>query len=192
MLGNHWEPGPVRVMVFNPNGEFREISRVENYFVRSMKIIQNHVVLLGNDDCLPTIFNISDPYSPTIVYNGLEWEYQNGFFYNNLAILSPRGAWGGSIIRLDYKIVDLNIPSSPTSSRMFTSDSWINGFVSDDFAFGKSYYHSSTISLLEGSNLSRFKTIATISEGGTFDGVTGAYPPYFIAGEQLWKLSTWE
>ncbi len=90
VLGDQWNPGPLRIMVYYPSGECRELSRVENFLVRKMTRIDNAIILLGNYYCLPTIFDISNPSSPILLYNGLEWEYQTGLFYNNLTILTPK------------------------------------------------------------------------------------------------------
>jgi len=188
VLGDQWEPGPLRVMVYYPNGEFEEISRVENYFVSKMTIIGNYVILLGNNDSLPTIFDISNPVSPRMVYNGIEWEYQTGFFYNRLTILTPKYGYGGNNIRLDYKVLDLSNPATPTQLNSFSADSWITGIVSDNIAYGNYYYHSQTISVLAGSISDNFHTVATVSEG-TIDGIGGIYPPYFVIGDRLWRLN---
>jgi len=188
VLGDQWEPGPLRVMVYYPNGEFEKISRVENYFVSKMTIIGNYVILLGNNDSLPTIFDISNPVSPRMVYNGIEWEYQTGFFYNRLTILTPKYGYGGNNIRLDYKVLDLSNPATPTQLNSFSADSWITGIVSDNIAYGNYYYHSQTISVLAGSISDNFHTVATVSEG-TIDGIGGIYSPYFVIGDRLWRLN---
>jgi len=188
VLGDQWNPGPLRIMVYNPSGEFRELSRIENYFVRKMTRIDDAIILLGNYECLPTIFDISNPSSPILLYNGLEWEYQTGFFYNHLTILTPKsGEYSGSSMRLVYKVLDLSNPANPSLKYPVAADSWITGVVSDSFAFGNYYFHTQTVSVLRGSISSSFQTVATVSEN-TIDGVGGAYPPFFIIGGRLWKL----
>ncbi len=188
ILVDQWKPGPIRIFNYSSNGNVKEISRIENYFVRKLSIIGNYMILLGNNDTLPTIFDISNPAEPRLVYNGLEWEYQNGFFYKQLVILTPQNGYGGNNIRLDYKIVNLSNPSSPTVLNQFPADSWITGLASDNLAFGNYYYHNQTISLLSGSIWSGFHTIATVSEGA-IEGITGIHPPYFIVGSKLWRLN---
>jgi len=187
ILGDPWEPGPLRIMVYYPTGDCQELTRVKNYFVRKMTIIGNTIILLGNSESLPTVFDISNPAWPRLLYNGLEWEYQTGFFYNNLIILTPRYGSGGNNVRLDYKVLDLSNPGNPLPMRSFTADSWITGITSDNSAFGNYYCHTQTISVLNGSISSEFQTIATVSEN-TIDGVSGAFPPYYLIGNQLWKL----
>lgn len=187
ILGDPGEPGPLRVMVYRPTGEYRELSRVQNYFVRSMTGIGNAVVLLGNSDCLPTVFDISDPASPALLYNGLEWGYQTGFFYNRLAILTPRTGSGGNIIQLEYKVLDLSNPVSPRPMNPIISDSWITGLASDSIAYGNCYVRYLTINILSGNMQTGFQTVASVSDN-TFDGVGGAFPPYYVIGNRLWKM----
>jgi len=187
VLADQWNPGPLRIMVYYASGECRELSRVQNYFVRKMTRISNAIILLGNSESLPTVIDISNPSSPRLLYNGLEWEYQTGFFYNRLTILTPRYGYGGNNIRLDYKVLDLSNPANPTTMSPFTADSWITGVASESSAFGNYYYHTQTISVLSGSIQSSFQTVATVSEN-TIDGVGGAFPPYYLIGNQLWKL----
>ncbi len=188
VVGDRWNPGPVRFFVFEPNGDFREISRVQNYFVRKITFVGNYLILVGNSDCLPTVFDVTNVFSPRVVFNGLDWEHQTGFFYNQNLILIPYNAYGGDNAILDYKVLDLSNPASPTALNTFSADSWLTGLASDNIAYGNYYYHNQTISLLEG-NISSysFNTVATVSEG-TIDGIGGAYPPYFIIGNRLWKL----
>jgi hypothetical protein len=187
VLGDQWNPGPLRLMVYYATGECRELSRVQNYFVRKMTRVGNAIISLGNSESLPTVFDISNPSSPRLVYNGLEWEYQTGFFYNRLTILTPRCGSGGNNIRLDYKVLDLSNPVNPTPMSPFTADSWITGVASDSWAFGNYYFHTQTISVLSGSISSSFQTVATVSEN-TIDGIGGAFPPYYLIGNRLWKL----
>lgn len=187
VLGDPWEPGPLRVMVYNVTGEYQESSRMQNYFVRKMAKIGSAVIVFGNSESLPTVFDISEPSSPRILYNGLEWDYQSGFFYQRLALLTPKYGYGGDNIQLDYKVLDFTRPASPTQMNFFSADSWLTEIVSDSFAIGNYYYHTQTISVLNGSITSNFQTVATVSEN-TIDGVGGACPPYYIIGGRLWKL----
>lgn len=188
VVGDRWNPGPVRFFVFQPNGDFREVSRVQNYYVRKMAFIGNYVILIGNSESLPTVFDVTNVFSPRVVFNGLDWEHQTGFFYDQNLILIPYNAYGGDNAILDYKVLDLSNPETPTPLNIFTADSWLTGLASDNLAYGNYYFHSQTISVLEG-NISNyyFETIATVSEG-TIDGVGGAFPPYFVIGNRLWKL----
>ncbi|MDT3695360.1 MAG: hypothetical protein ROY99_03140 [Ignavibacterium sp.] len=186
-LGHYWSPGPLKIIAYKSNGSFRELSSVKNYFVLKMTGIGSAIILIGNSDILPTIFDISNPVSPQLLYNGLEWEYQTGFFYKKYAVLTPKSGWGGDNIHLDYKIMDLSDPAVPVAIGLFSADSWITGIVSDNSAVGNYYYHSQTFSVLEGSISSGFQTVATVS-GNSIDGFAGSNPPYYLIGNRLWKL----
>lgn len=188
ILGDPLKPGPLRIVAFDAMGTYRELSAVYNYFVRQMTHIGNAVVLLGNNDCLPAVFDISNPRLPRLLYNGLEWEYQSGFFDHNHIILTPQYGYGGSSIQIDYKVMDLTDPSNPIIKNPFSADSWIDGLASSNWAYGSYYGHSPTISIMYGNMEIGFKTVATVSER-IFTGVTGALPPYFVMGNRLWKLT---
>lgn len=187
-VGNKWEPGPIRFFVYHQDGYLQEVSRIQNYFVRNMSFIGNNLVITGNSESLPTIFDISNITFPKLLYNGLDWEYRSAFFYNQKLILTPQNAYGGENPRLDYKLLDLTNPALPVQQNIFSADSWLTGLASDNIAYGNYYSHDQTISILEGDIYSySFQTIATVSER-TYEGVGGAFPPYFIIGNSLWKL----
>ncbi len=187
-VGDKWEPGPVRFFVYHQDGFLQEVSRIQNYFVRNMSFIRNNLIITGNSESLPTIFDISNITSPKLLYNGLDWEYRSAFFYNQKLILSPQNAYGGENPILDYKLLDLTNPALPVQQNIFSADSWLTGLASDNIAYGNYYSHNQTISILEGDIYSySFQTIATVSDR-TYEGVGGSLPPYFIIGNSLWKL----
>lgn len=187
-VGDKWEPGPVRFFVYRQDGYLKEVSRIQNYFVRNMLFIRNNLVITGNSESLPTIFDISNITSPNLLYNGLDWEYKSAFFYNQKLILTPKYAYGGEYPILDYKLLDLSNPALPVQQNIFSADSWLTGLASDNIAYGNYYFHNQTTSILEGDIYGySFQTIATVSERA-YEGVAGAFPPYFIIGNSLWKL----
>lgn len=188
VVGDKWKPGPVRFFVYRQNGYLKELARIQNYFVRNMLFIGNNLIITGNSESLPTIFDISNIISPKLLYNGLDWEYKSAFFYNQKLILTPQYAYGGENPTLDYKLLDLTNPALPVQQNIFSADSWLTGLASDNIAYGNYYFHNQTISILEGDIYGYyFQTIATVSERA-YEGVAGAFPPYFIIGNGLWKL----
>jgi len=192
ILGDPSNPGPLRVVSYCYSGECPEISRVENYFVRKMTRIGNAIVVLGNSESLPTVFDISNPSSPRLLYNGLEWEYKTGFFFNQQTILTPWYGSGGTNVRLVYKVLNFSDPANPTTGGSFAADSWITGLATDDYAYGNHYNHWATISVLNRDLTSFFVTVGTVSggiiDGYGGDGVGGAFHPYYVIGNRLWKL----
>ena len=184
-VGNPWEPGPLRIFSYAPDGQYQELSTIENYFVREMSFLSNYLILIGNNESLPTVFNLQDPTNPQLVYNGLEWEYQSGFLFGDYLILVPRN--GHAIGTVSYKLLDLSNPANPTSIGSFSADSWLSKIVDSFIAVGTYYFHSQSISVLSGNVSSYFQTVAIISEGTT-DGFGGCAPPYFIIGGRFWKL----
>jgi hypothetical protein len=187
IVSDNFHPGPVRILVYDNTGQYHEISRIQNYFVMKMKRIQDFLVILGHNESLPTVFDISDPADPKLMYNGIELEYKSGFFYNGFVILVPFTGSGGDNMYLTYERLDLSVPSKPVSAGSFSSDSWVDGTVSENVAFGKHYYHPGTVTILSGNILSGFNTIATVSKNSIIE-MQGAFPPYFLIGDKLWKL----
>jgi len=185
VIGEPFEPGPLRVFSFTENGTYKELSSINKYYVKKMKLIGNSVLIMGNNDCLPSVFDISDPSNIKLQYNGLEPDYKDGLFFQNLAILTPQYAYGN--INIDHRVLDFTIPSNPQIKQRISADSWLTDFASPAIALGNYYYHNQTVSILYKGELNRFNTVATVSDG-TLRGVGGTFPPYYLIGDRLWKL----
>ena len=185
IVGEPWDPGPLRVYSFTNTGGYQQLSSISKYLVNKMIVIGNSVLIMGNNDCLPSVFDISDPKNIKLQYNGLEPDFKSGLFYKNLSILTSMYAYGN--INIDYRVLDCSIPSKPKILPLYSADSWLTDFASDNIALGNYYYHNQTISILYKGAFNRFNTVATVSEG-TINGVGGTFPPYYIIGDRLWKL----
>ncbi|OYD14151.1 hypothetical protein CH333_08835 [candidate division WOR-3 bacterium JGI_Cruoil_03_44_89] len=184
-VGYPYGPGPLRIFSYTTDGQYKELSVIEKYFVKEMTFISNYLILIGNNESLPTVFDLNDPLNPVLVYNGLEWEYKSAFLFGDHLILVPK--YGYAIGRVDYKLLNLSDPANPASTGGFSADSWLIEVVDDSSAAGHYYFHSQSISVLSGSISDSFYTIAIISESA-LGGFGGGAPPYFIIGNQLWKL----
>ena len=187
IVSDNFNPGPVRILVYDHTGNYHELSRIQNYYVRKMKRIDDFLIFLGHNESLPTVFDISNPADPKLMYNGIEWSYRSGFFHDGFVILAPFTGSGGDNMYLTYKRIDLSDPSNPVTAGSFSSDSWVDEVASENIAYGKHYYHTQTVSVLSGNILSGFHTLATVSRNNIIE-VQGAFPPYFLIGDKLWKL----
>lgn len=182
ILGSPFQPGPLRFIVYHTDGDFHELSRLENYYVQQIRLFDNFLLLFEGPESLPTVLDISNLTSPVIVYNGLEWGYQRGVIYGRQVILVPSSAQNY------YKAMDFSNPRSPNLITAFNAGAWLLGFATDSIAYGYDYVHSSTYTLNKGEyHTEYFQTIATVSDG-TYNGVGGSFHPYYIIGDRLWKL----
>jgi hypothetical protein len=186
-VGSFYEPGPLRVFSYFPDGNIEELDRIENYLIREMTFISNYLITLGNYYNLPTVFDLQDPTDVRVVYNGENWEYDSGFmYYDTLVLVSRSGnAWSGTV---DYLMLDLSDPSNPIDSYEFSATGWISEIIDDSTALGNYYYHSCAFCVFNRSSHSKFETIAIISEEGFLNGYGGCFPPYFIICDHLWML----
>ncbi|TAK51488.1 MAG: hypothetical protein EPO24_15795 [Bacteroidetes bacterium] len=182
ILGSPYLPGPLRLLAYTPDGQFREKNNLPNYYVEQMQLFDNYLFLIGGHESLPTILNIRDEMHPITVYNGLEWNYNRAILYERQLILSPNSQQG------NYKAMDFSNPTNPRLITAFNADAWLLGFSADTIAYGYNYIHSSTYTIHKGEYYSEyFQTVATVSEG-TDNGIGGAFHPYYIIGDRLWKL----
>jgi hypothetical protein len=182
ILGSPYVPGPLRFIDYSVDGTFHELSQIDNYWVRQMRLFENCLLLFGGYESLPTVLDVSNPTSPVIVYNGLEWNYQRAVIYGRQVILVPGSQQGY------YKALDFSNPRNPGLITAFGAGACLLGFSTDSIAYGYDYIHNSTYTLNKGEYHSEyFQTIATVSEG-TYNGVGGTFHPYYIIGDRFWKL----
>ncbi len=191
----------LRIYSYNTSGECQEIASFGNYLVRKMAFISDYLVVVNYYDNLPAVFDLQDPSNPYLVYNGVEPDYWHGFLYKNYLVLVPKPdlveeQTNYKLIDLpDYKLIDLSDPTNPTTNGFFSADSQLFKIINDSTAMGRYHVWSGGISVLSGNITQGFKTVAISTDNPFhpffllgFHEFEGCAPPYFIIGEQLWKL----
>ncbi len=184
-VADPWEPGPLRVFSYRGDGQVRELCSIRNFMVGQMAFLSGYLVLIGGSETLPTVFDLQDPTSPRLVYNGLEWECETGFLFGDSLILVPR--YGQAHGTVGFRMLDLSDPCNPGAAGVFSADSWLTQIVNDSLAVGCYYFRRYSTSVLTGDLLHGFQTQAIVYEAWVHQ-FGGCDPPYFIMGSGLYKL----
>jgi hypothetical protein len=180
-------PGLLRIFSFTFDGQFQELASIGNFNVKDMIFISHYLILVGGEESLPTIFDLQDPEHPQLVYNGLEWAYQSGIILGTSLVLVPTS--GNAMGYVTYKLLDLSNPPSPHEEGTFVADAWLSDIINENTAVGRYYFdYTESIAILKGSITNSFSTVAIVSEGELWEGFGGSMPPYYIIGNNLWKL----
>ena len=128
---------------------------------------------------------MSNPSKPIIVYNGLEYEYENAFLFESKLIMKPE--YGQAIGTYEYKILDLSDPKNPRFLNTFKSDSKLIELKSLTLGVGSYYFHDESYSIVKGDITSSLQTQAIIV-GDVVNGYQGSFGNYYIFDNKLWKL----
>jgi hypothetical protein len=187
-------PNPLRVFSYDASGAFQEISQFGYYDVQDMAFIGNYLIVVSMTfyNGLPGIYDLSDPTNPSFIYEGVEPNYRYGFLYDNYVILFPESNPDSTEEDTVYKLINLYDPAKLLDTGFFSADSRLLKIINDTTALGRHNVWSGAISILSGNITQGFWTVA-ISTDNPFSQLSlhqfeGCYPPYFIIGEQLWKL----
>lgn len=184
-----WAPSPVRIFSFTYDGQFQELTTIGNFYVEEMTFIDHYLILVGDNTCLPTVFDLADPTQPILVYSGLEWEYQSGFLFNNYLIMIPNYASAAGLVY--YTLKDLSDPTNPPIVGSCIADAWLTTVIDSNNAVGNYVFHERSFSILTGDVSTQFTTAVIVSESRFYyAGLGGARPPYYIIDDQLWKLKS--
>ncbi|HIE05814.1 MAG TPA: hypothetical protein EYP58_03330 [bacterium (Candidatus Stahlbacteria)] len=187
-VSNFGDKEPLRIYSYHTNGQYNKVTEFGNYSINDMKFFSDYLVILTYNDNLPSVIDLSDPANPILVYNGIEPDYWSGFFYQDNVVLIPRDIWGDGEWPRHYKLVDLSDPAHPRSAGLFPADSRLYDIIGNNSAVGA--YHGTiyAISVLDGDVANGFQTTAIETRGTSMQEYGGASPPYFIIGNQLWRL----
>jgi len=182
----------IRIYSYNTSGKCQEIARFGDYYVEMLAIIGNYLIVLNYYNCLPAIYDLRDPANPCLVYKSAEPDYWYGFLFRNYLNLIPRSISELRESQNIYKIIDLSNPADPLTFGFFSADSQLLEIINETTAIGRYYLWSGAISVLNGDMTQGFKTVAIITDNPFIQiyihESEGCSPPYFIIGEQLWKL----
>jgi len=193
VTGTPWYHDPLRIYTYDTSGEFHEIAQFGNYYAKKMAFIDDYFVIFNSYDSLPAVYDFHDPSNPYLVYNGVEPDYWHGFLYKNYLVLVPKSDLLSE--ETNYKLIDLSDPTNPTTNGFFSADSRLFKIINDSTAMGRYHGWAEAISILSGNITQGFKTVAISTDNPflpffllKFHEFEGCFPPYFIIGEQLWKL----
>lgn len=194
VVGSRSGPNPLRVYSYDTSGAFQEIAQFGYYSVEDIAFIGNYLIVVSMTfyNGLPGIYDLKDPANPSFVYEGVEPNYRYGFLYNNYVILVPES--DPDLFKEDtvYKLIDLFDPAKLLAIGFFSADSRLLKIINDTAAVGRYNEWSGAISVLSGNITQGFRTVAITTDNpfsqSMFHQFEGCNPPYFIIGEQLWKL----
>jgi hypothetical protein len=178
-------PGPIELYALRQNGEYAKLAGISNYYVRELYFRGDYLIGLGNEQCLPTVFDISNPSRIQVVYNGLEWGYISGLMLRDKVILRSRY---GSAGRYGYQVIDISDPARPARRNTFSADADIVHYQDYWRGVGTYYFHSGSCAILDGNILTGLNTVAVVSRGGNY-AFQGAFGDYYIINNTLWRLS---
>ncbi len=182
--------GPLRIFSFDYSGQYQELASIGDYWVNDMTFISHYLIVngcvTGNIQSQPIIYDVQDPANPQLIYTGSQPDSWTGILYENFLVLHPyywnnNGSTG-------YKLLDLTNPASPQELGPFPTDVTLAYVIEDNIAIGERYEQMPSVAVLNGAITSGFNTVAILSEM-LGEGFGGSLPPYYIVGNQLWKLS---
>jgi hypothetical protein len=194
VVGQRYDPNPLRVYSYDTSGASQEIAQFGYYAVEDMAFIGNYLIVASMTfyNGLPGIYDLSDPTNPSLIYEGVESNYRYGFLYNNYVILVPESDPDSTKEDTVYKLINLYDPARLLDTGFFSADSRLLKIINDTTALGRHNVWSGAISILSGDITQGFWTVAISTDNPfvqvPFHEFEGSYPPYFIIGEQLWKL----
>jgi|GEM_PF-1689956 len=156
-----WQAGNLEIHSTGNTSTARLLSSIGKFYFTDLTTSGNYLIGFGNSDCLPCVFDISDPAKPILVYHGLEYEYQYGFIFENYVLLrSKYGSYGGNY---EYKKVNISDPSKPVEEGFFSADGSIYTIIGDK-AYGTNYYHDGSAAVFAGNIHTSFRTVAIITK----------------------------
>jgi len=188
---------PIRVFSYDTSGGFQEIAQLGSHLVKDMEFRENFLVVVGSsyDNGLPAVYDLQDPANPVLIHESSGTEYRWGFLYGNFLILKPDQSFDSLEEEIIFKRIDISDPAHPTPSALFPADSNLFQIINETTALGRYYVWTGAISVLSGDITSGFQTIAIITDNtwlqSSLHEFEGCAPPYFIIGENLYKLEDW-
>jgi len=183
-----WDP--LRVYSYSEDGRVELVAQFgSHYYVAKMAFLGTHLVVLGYQS-LPTVYDLSEPAQPKLVYTSPEPDYLQGTLFGHFLLLTPREVNDEKMIK--YKLIDLADPSHPSASGFSEADSSLIEIIDSRTAIGRYGSLYQAVSVLQGNIAGGFRTVAIITDDtvGTneYHESEGNRSPYFIIGERLWKL----
>jgi len=179
-------PGPLRVFSYSTSGQFQELASISEFIVDEMTIRGSYLIVVGGESSMPTVFDLTNPVQPILVYNGLEPGAETGLILDTILVVVPEYYFYTASVTVTYKLVRLTNPASPYFCGIFYADAWLYDIINNEYALG-GYSGFYATAVLTGDIADGFTTVALITEAGEFD-YGGSHPPYFLIHDQLWIL----
>lgn len=185
VVASPYDPGSIKSYIWTASSEYRLISELREFFVTDMQFVDDALVILGNRNDLPTIFDFSDPFNPKFVFRGYSFEVESGLFAQSDVLL--KGTYANALGYREYQLVSLADPFSPVRSNTFPVEGTIGRIFSSSSAVGSPYFDNSSAAIFERNNTGRFTAVAVMAGAG-YGGNGGARPPYYILAGRLVKV----
>ena len=181
-----YSPGPLRVFSYTTSGQFQQIGSMSEFIADEMTVRDNYLILVGGEASMPTVFDLTDPTQPLLVYNGLEPGAETGLILDTMLVVIPESHSHISNVDLTYKLIRLTNPLNPYFTGTFPANAVLYDIINNEYAVGDyvAYY---SIAVLAGTITDRFSTVALINEVGLTE-YGGSRPPYFLINDQLMIL----
>jgi hypothetical protein len=184
-LGDLYQLGPIRIFAYSPEGEIRALGSIGDFFVDEMAFFSNFLVTVRNYSILPYVFDASDPANINLVYSGYFGNYNRGFIHGDSVVMM---AGNGDGFMNQYLMLGLAAPASPQVAYAFVAPGQIENIIQDSLAVGKYYFDWNAMTVFRRGDQNDFEALAMISERA-YEGHGGSFPPYFIIGSHLYKLT---
>lgn len=179
-------PGPLRIFTYSPSGQFQELASMSEFIADEMTIRDSYLILVGGEASMPTVFDLTDPVQPILVYNGLEHGAETGLILDTILVVVPEYYSYTTNVSVTYKLVRLTNPANPYFCGVFHADAWLYDIINNEYALGDHVGFYAT-AVLAGNITDGFTTVALITEQ-SYPSYGGSHPPCFLIGGQLWIL----
>ena len=183
---NPHNPGPLRIFTYSPSGQFQELARMSEFIADEMTIRDSYLILVGGEASMPTVFDLTYPEQPVLVYIGLEPGAETGLILDTILVVVPEYHSYISNVSVTYKLLSLTNPANPYFCGVFHADAWLYDIINNEYALGDYVGYYVTV-VLAGNITDGFATVALITEP-FHPSYGGSRPPYFLIGDQLWIL----
>jgi len=185
-IGPQYGLGALRIFSYDNAGHAQLLISISEFIVDAMEFRGNYLVVVGGKASLPTVFDLTDPAQPVLVYSHYDAGAYSGFIKDSMLIIVPEPWYDeGYSPSYIYKRWDISSPANPSFGGSFSADSWLRDLVDGEYAVG-SYGGCFITSILTGDAVNGFSTIAIHPwQGWTYG---GSRPPYFIIAERLWII----
>lgn len=176
--------GPLRIFSYSTDGQFEQLASISEFVTHEMTIRDNYVILAGGESSMPTVFDITDPAQPVLVYNNLETGAQTALILDTILVVVPWEQWYVPNYTYTYKLIKISSPANPWSAGIFRADALLYDIIDNECAVGGRYYGTA---VLAGNITSGFATMALIT-AMHYPPYGGSRPPYFLIQGGLWIL----
>jgi hypothetical protein len=156
-----------------------------------LKFISNFLVATRSHGVEPLkVFDISNPYNMSPIYEPQFDFYSYAFLHGDTAIVSKGYNYRYQEFH-EHLAIDLSDPASPVEMYWFTAPGDIRQIIDDSLAVGTYSFHRDAITIFRRIELARFDVLTMKSESSFilfFGREFGTNPPYFVFGPQLYKM----